>query len=547
MEFPRTKFLISLVFANLSVLGFSSSPTNTNSFLGCLTDQFGRSNSPTDVIITPTNASSYAFLLESQNLRPESTSPLKPLLIVTPFHDSEIQASIYCSKKLGTEIRTRSGGHDYEGLSYTSQNPFIIVDMRNLRSITIDNGEKTAWVETGATVGQLYYTLAKNSKTLTFPAGVCPTVGIGGHLSGGGYGMLSRKHGLASDHIIDAKLIDADGNILDRGSMGEDLFWALRGGGSASFGVILAFKVSLIVVPETLTGFVVTRTLEQNATQLVYRWQHVADKVDESLSLRVSLNSVGSPPTSGNRTIVATFNALYLGRVNDLLPLMEREFPELGLVENDCTEMSWIESVLFFASLRNRSLDVLVSRIPQKPFTPSFYKGKSDFVITQIPINGLVGIWRFLHDEEAEHRGALEFSPFGGQLSNFSESESPFPHRAGNIFMIRYGVVWNKEGNEELQRHLDWIRRLYSYMTRYVAKAPRTAYFNYKDLDLGIDLDIGVNNNEGKTSYAQASVWGTKYFKNNFDRLVRVKTTVDPEDFFRNEQSIPSLHSEKED
>ncbi|VFQ98199.1 unnamed protein product [Cuscuta campestris] len=39
----------------------------------------------------------------------------------------------------------------------------------------------------------------------------------------------------------------------------------------------------------------------------------------------------------------------------------------------------------------------------------------------------------------------------------------------------------------------------------------------------------------------QARVWGVKYFKNNFDRLVRVKTMVDPQDFFRNEQSIPPL------
>ncbi|GFQ07423.1 cannabidiolic acid synthase-like 1 [Phtheirospermum japonicum] len=523
MEFSRTTFLLSLVL----VLGLSSSSSHPNNdFLQCLTDQFRYSNSSTDVIITPTNASSYASLLESQNLRPESTSPLKPLLIVTPYLVSQIQASIYCSKKLGTEIRVRSGGHDYEGLSYTSRNPFIIVDMRNLRSVTIDNEAKTAWVETGSTLGQLYYALEKNNKTLTFPAGVCPTVGVGGHFSGGGYGMLSRKHGLASDHIIDAKLINADGKVLDRGSMGEDLFWALRGGGSASFGIILEFKVSLVVVPETVTGFIVTRTSEQDAARLVDKWQHVADKVDEDLLLRASGNMT--------RTIVATFNALYLGRANELLPLMEREFPELGLAGKDCIEMSWIESVLFFASLRNQSLDVLESRTPQKPFSPSYYKGKSDFVSTPIPINGLPGIWRFLHEEE-ENMGALEFSPFGGRLSNFSESESPFPHRAGNMFMIRYGVVWEKEGNKELQRHYDWIRRLYSYMARYVTKSPRAAYFNYKDLDIGMIR-------QGNTSYSQASVWGPKYFKNNYDRLVRVKAKADPSNFFKNEQSIPVSH-----
>ncbi|KAJ7015310.1 Cannabidiolic acid synthase [Populus alba x Populus x berolinensis] len=48
-------------------------------------------------------------------------------------------------------------------------------------------------------------------------------------------------------------------------------------------------------------------------------------------------------------------------------------------------------------------------------------------------------------------------------------------------------------------------------------------------------------NNLGNTSYKQARIWGTKYFKNNFDRLVHVKTKVDPANFFRNEQSIPPL------
>ncbi|KAL3616809.1 hypothetical protein CASFOL_039203 [Castilleja foliolosa] len=529
MESPHTTFLILSLFSNLLVLGLSSH--HNNDFLKCLIDQFERSNSTTDVIFKPTNAS-YASLLQSDNLRALATSPKRPSLIITPFHESEIQASIFCSKKVGMQIRVRSGGHDYEGLSYTSRNPFVVVDMRNFQKISIDNEEKTAWVQVGATLGQFYYTLARKSRTLAFTAGVCPTVGVGGHFSGGGYSMMSRRHTIASDKIIDAKLIDANGRILDRESMGEDLFWAIRGGGGTSFGIVIAFKVDLVNVPGTVTVFNVTRTSEQNATQLVDKWQHIADKVDENLLLRLFFRSVRSPTIGGNRTITASFTTLYLGCVNNLLPLMQREFPELGLTERDCTEMSWIESTLFFAGLHNQSLDVLLNRAPR---SMSYFKGKSDYVTRPIPINGLKGIWRFLH-EEAENRAELQFSPYGGALSEISESETPFPHRGGNIFMIHYSVNWDRRGNEELQRHLDWIRRLYSYMAPYVSQSPRAAYFNYRD------LDIGMNNNEGNnTSYRQASAWGRRYFKNNFDRLVRVKTRVDPSNFFRNEQSIPPM------
>jgi FAD/FMN-containing dehydrogenase len=56
--------------------------------------------------------------------------------------------------------------------------------------------------------------------TLTFPAGVCPTIGIGGHLSGGGFDMLMCRYDLASDNILDTLLLDADSRLLNRSTMG---------------------------------------------------------------------------------------------------------------------------------------------------------------------------------------------------------------------------------------------------------------------------------------------------------------------------------------
>ena len=105
------------------------------------------------------------------------------------------------------------------------------------------------------------------------------------------------------------------------------------------------------------------------------------------------------------------------------------------------------------------------------------------------------------------------------------------------LYKMQYEVSWGKQDIGAAQKHINWIRKVYSYMAPYVSKNPREAYLNYRD------LDIGTNNLSGNTSYKRASIWGTKYFKNNFDRLVRVKTSVDPSNFFRNEQSIPPLSS----
>ncbi|CAN4080234.1 unnamed protein product [Withania somnifera] len=501
-------------------------------FLECISHKIMNSNTISQVIFTPKN-SSYSTIYNSFSSNMRITSDFKPSIIFTPKDESQIQAAIHCSKKDGLQIRIRGGGHDYEGLSYISETPFVIIDLRNLRSISIDTEDKTAWIQAGATLGEVYYRIAEKSKKLAFVAGVCPTVGVGGHFSGGGYGMMSRKFGTAADNIIDAKLIDANGRIQDRESMGEDLFWAIRGGGGTSFGLITSWKVKLLDIPEKVTVFNVTRTLEQNATQLVYKWQHIADKVDDSLLLRLFLRSSESPFSHGQRTIHAFFTTMFVGGVDELLHEMQKSFPELGLVKEDCIEMSWIESILFFAGFpRGTSLDVLLNWNTKTNQT-GFFKGKSDYVQRPISINGLQGIWK-LFNQVGENSAELQFSPYGGELSDFSESETPFPHRAGNIFMIHYGVNWEKM--ESSKKHLSWIRKLYRYMARYVSKSPRAAYFNYRDLDLGV-------NNKGNTSYAQARVWGVKYFKNNFDRLVQVKTKVDPTNFFRNEQSIPPLLS----
>ena len=521
--------LSSLVFALLFSFSLATNSTHTyENFIQCLTLNSNSSTSISKVIYTPAN-SSYSSVLQSyiRNHRFSTPTTRKPQVIVTPLSVSHIQATIICSHKHGMQIRVRSGGHDYEGLSFVSDVPFVILDLINLRSISVDVANRSAWVQSGATVGELYYRIAEKSRTLGFPAGLCPTIGIGGHFSGGGYGTLLRKYGLAADNIVDAHLIDVKGRFLDRQSMGEELFWAIRGGGGGTFGIIVAWKIKLVPVPSNVTVFTVNRNLEQNATKILHRWQYVADKFNEDLFIRVTLMATNSSQ-KGKKTIQATFQSLYLGGIDQLLPLMQNSFPELGLVRKDCTSMSWIESVVYFAGFPSgQSTNVLLNRTYQLTF-----KAKSDYVKNPIPEVGLQGIWQILYEKEAVG-GVLILSPYGGRMNEIPESSIPFPHRAGNIYKIQYGVSWSEQGTVASERYISWIRGLYAYMAPYVSNFPREAYVNYRD------LDIGTNNEGNFTSYRRASIWGTKYFKNNFNRLVQVKTAVDPANFFRNEQSIP--------
>ncbi|XP_074304446.1 monolignol oxidoreductase AtBBE-like 13 isoform X2 [Silene latifolia] len=462
------------------------------------------------------------------NLRYLMPSVKKPALIVMPTHESHVQAAVTCARKLGVQLRLRSGGHDYEGVSYASEmeDAFVILDLAKLRMVTVDIEDNSAWVEAGATIGELYYRISLESKTHGFPAGLCTSLGVGGHITGGAYGSMMRKYGLGADNAIDVRMVDANGQVLDREAMGEDVFWAIRGGGGGNFGIILAWKISLVPVPEKVTVFSVVKTLEQGLTKTLYKWQQVAPKIDENLFIRVILQPTKNQ--QGDKTVIGIFQALFLGQGNELLKITQRDFPELGLQQKDLSEVSWIESVLYIANNPPGTKPEIL--LQAKPAFINYFKAKSDFLTDPVPEAGLEGLWkRFVQDDGS----LMIWNPYGGMMSKIPESQIPFPHRNGTICMIQYVVSW-QDGSASESRHMEWIRQVHNYMTPYVSSFPRQAYVNYRDLDLGMDKN-------GNASFIQASPWGAMYYKNNYDRLVQIKTKVDPQNLFMHEQSIPPL------
>ncbi|CAN4081982.1 unnamed protein product [Withania somnifera] len=503
-------FFIVLLCSSYSVL----CDTTPENFYECICKNSDFSDPFPSAFFTP-NDDTFTTILNStaQNLRCLIPSVPKPVLIFTPTTEPHVQAAVICAKQLDLQLRVRSGGHDYEGLSYISEmgSPFINVKIE----------ENSAWAQAGATVGEVYYRISEKSKTLGFPAGLCTSLGIGGHITGGAYGSMMRKFGLGADNVIDAHIVNANGTILDRQSMGEDLFWAIRGGGGASFGIILSWKLKLVNVPSSVTVFTVPKTLEDGATKILYKWQQIADKIDDGLFMRVK----------GERTIQTAYNSLFLGSADTLLQIMNESFPELGLTQKDCTEMSWIESILYIAGYPTKTPPQVL--LQGKSQFKNYFKAKSDFVREPIPETGLEGLWKRLLEEDSP---LMIWNPYGGMMENISESETPFPHRKGVIFKIQYLTLWSQPDQESAKKHIDWIRKLYNYMTSYASMFPREAYVNYRDLDIGMN-----KNGNSSSSFAQASVWGNKYFKNNFNRLVQIKTKVDPENFFKHEQSIPIL------
>ncbi|XVE91303.1 hypothetical protein DITRI_Ditri20bG0142800 [Diplodiscus trichospermus] len=517
--------LFSLVFLIFSFCFSSSSAASDptyQSLFQCLSQSIPSQNVST-ILFSKSNPS-YSSVLQAyiRNARFNTSSTPKPIIIITPLEESHVSAAVICSQKVGFQIKIRSGGHDYEGLSYVFDKPFLVLDMFNLRSISVDMEDETAWVGTGATLGELYYNIWEKSKVHGFPAGVCPTVGVGGHFSGAGYGNMIRKYGVSVDHIVDAKIVDVNGRILDRKGMGEDLFWAIRGGGAASFCVVLSFKVKLVPVPETVTVFRVERLLAENGTDVALKFQSVAPTTDNNLFLRMLLQ-----PVTRNRqkTVRVSVIAMYLGDASSLVSLLSKDFPELRLEKDNCTQMSWIDSVLWWANFDlGTSPTALLDRNLNNA---DFLKRKSDYVQTPIPRDGLESLWEKLTELG---KVGLVFNAYGGRMNEIKDTETPFPHRAGNLYKIQYSVSWDEPGSEAEKNYTSQSKLLHDFMTPFVSKNPRSAYLNYRDIDIG---------STDNWSYEEGKVYGESYFNGNYDRLVDIKTVVDPNNFFRNEQSIP--------
>ncbi|CAJ1963024.1 unnamed protein product [Sphenostylis stenocarpa] len=522
-----------LTFSTFAVAE-NAGPAIRASFHKCLTQNTKTASEELSKIIFDQSNSNFNTVFQNlaRNKRYMISKTPKPLLIFTPLEESHVQGAVICAKTHKLQIRVRSGGHDYEGVSYISKEPFMILDMFNLHTVTVDVKNEKAVVQVGATLGEVYYRIWEKSKVHGFPAGVCPTVGAGGHISGGGYGNMLRKYGLSVDNVIDAQIVDVTGNLLNRKSMGEDLFWAIRGGGGASFGVIVSFTIKLVPVPEKVTVFSVEKTLETNLseTEFVEQWQQVAPTTDDRLFMRLLLQPVTSKVVKGMKTVKTTVMALFLGGADEVVSILKKEFPLLGLTKENCTEASWIDSVLWWNNVeslkKGEKPETLLNRNLN---SASFLKRKSDYVQKAIPKDGLEEIFKSM--AELGDIGFV-FNPYGGKMGEISSDATPFPHRKGNLFKVQYSVNWNDPTTEAAQKFTNDAKRLYSVMTPYVSKNPRGAFLAYRDLDIGV-------NNFGSNSFEEGKVYGTKYFNANFDRLVDIKTNVDPDNFFRNDQGIP--------
>lgn len=190
-------------------------------------------------------------------MTPAPTAPLwnaavtaRPKLLVRCTSTADVQAAVRTAREQGLPLTVRGGGHDWAGRAVADGG--LTVDLTPMRQVDVDPATAVATVAGGATAADV--AAVAHRAGLVAVTGTAGSVGMVGLTTGGGYGPLSGRFGLAADNLLSAEVVLADGTlVVADDEHHRDLLWALRGGG-ANFGVVTSMRVRLHRVPTILAG-----------------------------------------------------------------------------------------------------------------------------------------------------------------------------------------------------------------------------------------------------------------------------------------------------
>ena len=209
-----------------------------------------------------------------------ATVDRRPALIARCLSDSDVQAAVRFAAAHRMLLSMRGGGHHIAGHAVAEGG--LMIDLSGLRDIRIDPAARTARVGAGALLSD--FDRAAQAHGLATPLGINSTTGVAGLTLGGGFGWLTRRHGMAVDNLLGATVITANGQLRTVSAESEpDLFWALRGGGG-NFGVVTSFEFRLHPVgPQVYAGLVVYPFAQ--ARRVLRAWRDFCTSAPDELSV----------------------------------------------------------------------------------------------------------------------------------------------------------------------------------------------------------------------------------------------------------------------
>jgi FAD/FMN-containing dehydrogenase len=435
---------------------------------------------------------------------------IRPAAVVIAENEADVVEAVRFARRYGIHAVPRSGGHSFGGYSTTDG---MVIDTKRLSGVQVT--DQHAAVGGGALIIDAQEALRGHG--LGLPTGTCPSVGLAGLALGGGIGLTGRRYGLTSDRLTGARVVLADGSVVQTDSQRKpDLYWALRGAGGGNFGIVT--RMDFLAHP---VGDVTVFRMEwpwSAAVALIDAWQRWAPSAPDDLTSDLSLsagNTVDEEP-------VAHVNGQFLGDQADAERLIARLESMVGtkpLQVDAVATMPYHAAVMYWAGCADSTVSAchVVGTTPDGTLERYEYRlTKSQLFNRPLPRAGLDSIIRgLLADRVPGYGRDLEFAALGGAYNRVAPDATAFYHR-DCLFDIKYATDISMAAAPSVKESgTRWIEHIAAAMLPW---SSGRSYQNY--------IDPSLTN------------WRQAYYGQNYERLRRVKERYDPAHFFRFAQAI---------
>ncbi|WP_419992783.1 FAD-binding protein [Streptomyces boninensis] len=499
----------------------------------------------------------YPDLVRGYNQRWSAAKPEKICLARTT---EQVQEVVQRAVTAGKRLTVRSGGHCFEDWVFNSE-VNVVLDMAKMDRIYFDPAKKAVCIEAGAQVLDVYERLYR-SWGVALPAGTCFQVGIGGHVAGGGWGLLLRRDGLVVDHLyaVEVVTVTAAGvaktqvATRDQADPHRELWWAHTGGGGGNFGVVTRYwfrtpgmsgasaENALMQPPSEVLLSAITwpwaEMTKERFTRLVknYTDWHVKHlkpgTVNDYLTSCLWLNH----KSAGYIGLVTQVDAGAPGAQQALDDYLAAITEGLGVTAQPMTvpmgeiaaqpglakprRMPWLQAARSIGTT-NPTLNDPTLKCDIKS---AYYKAT-------MPAAQIDEMHRHLtRDDLVNPTACVQLSAFGGRTNAVATDATAAPHRTA-AYKGAWGLWWSDPAQDDIS--LRWIREFYHGVFADTGGVPVVndvtdgCYVNYPDIDLSDE------------KYNTSGVpWHELYYKDGYPRLQQVKKKYDPRDFFRHSQSV---------
>jgi FAD/FMN-containing dehydrogenase len=417
----------------------------------------------------------------------------RPCAIVRCADANDVQHSIEFAHKGNQEISIRGAGHNIAGNAVCNNG--ILIDLSGWKNVRVDAVNKRAYVDPGATLGD--FDKAAQAHGLATPVGINSTTGIAGLTLGGGFGWLTRLHGLTIDNLVSAEIITADGKkITADQEEHSDLFWAIRGGGG-NFGVVTRFEFKLHPLgPEILAGLIVYPFSQ--AKQVLTQYRDFMDSAPIDLNAWVVLRDAPPLPflpdkVHGEKVVVLP--VFYSGEISSGRKLIQplRGFGDvLGEHVGPMPYVQW-----------QQAFDGLLT-----PGARNYWKSHN---LSELH-NGLLDSMIKYGGTEPSPQCEIFLGCIAGEANKLPPDATAYGARDAR-FVMNVHARWDEASQDE--KCIAWARNFFKDSAAYASTG---AYVNFMTEDESARVE---------------SAYGS-----NYARLKQIKRKYDPENFFHLNQNI---------